>query len=63
VQALAVGLAGLGAEYAVGTAGAAAASGIVEKREVTGLLLLIVILGEGIAIYSLLIALLVIILL
>jgi F0F1-type ATP synthase membrane subunit c/vacuolar-type H+-ATPase subunit K len=35
----------------------------VEKREVTGLLLLIVILREGIAIYSLLIALLVIILL
>jgi V/A-type H+-transporting ATPase subunit K len=63
VQALAVGLAGLGAGYAVGTAGAAAASGIVEKREVTGLLLLIVILGEGIAIYGLLIALLVIILL
>jgi V/A-type H+-transporting ATPase subunit K len=61
--ALAVGLAGLGAGYAVGTAGAAAASGIVEKREVTGLLLLIVVLGEGIAIYGLLIALLVILLL
>jgi V/A-type H+-transporting ATPase subunit K len=61
--ALAVGLASLGAGYAVGTAGAAAISGIVEKREVTGLLLLIVVLGEGIAIYGLLIALLVMLLL
>jgi V/A-type H+-transporting ATPase subunit K len=61
--ALAVGLAGLGAGFAVGTAGAAAASGIVERREVVGPLLLIVVLGEGIAIYGLLIALLVILLL
>ncbi len=61
--ALAVGLAGLGAGYAVGIAGAAAASGIVERRELRGILLLIVVLGEGIAIYGLLIALLVILLL
>jgi len=61
--ALAVGLAGLGAGFAVGTAGAAAASGIVERREAVGPLLLIVVLGEGIAIYGLLIALLVILLL
>jgi len=60
--ALAVGLAGLGAGFAVGTAGAAVASGIVERREVLGPLLLIVVLGEGIAIYGLLIALLVILL-
>ena len=60
--ALAVGLAGLGAGFAVGTAGAAAASGIVERREATGSLLLIVVLGEGIAIYGLLIALLLILL-
>jgi V/A-type H+-transporting ATPase subunit K len=61
--ALAVGLAGIGAGYAVATAGAAAASGIVERREATGPLLLIVVLGEGIAIYGLLIALLIILLL
>ncbi len=61
--ALAVGLAGLGAGYAVGAAGAAAASGIVEKREVTGPLLLIVVLGEGIGIYGLLIAVFIILLL
>ncbi|MEM4738379.1 MAG: hypothetical protein QXE99_01800 [Acidilobaceae archaeon] len=58
--ALAVGLAGLGAGFAVGMAGAAVASGIVEKREATGALLLIVVLGEGIAIYGFLIALLLI---
>ena len=56
---LAVGLAGIGAGYAVGVAGAAAASAITEKREVFGSVLLIVGLGEGIAIYGLLIAILV----
>lgn len=61
--ALAVGLAGLGAGIAVGMAGAAAASAIVERREAAGLFLLIVVLGEGIAIYGLLIALLVILIL
>jgi len=61
--ALAVGLAGLGAGFAVGTAGAAAASGIVERREATGPLLIIVVLGEGIAIYGLLIALFIILIL
>jgi len=57
--ALAVGLAGIGAGYAVGVAGAAAASAVTEKREVFGSVLLIVVLGEGIAIYGLLIAILV----
>jgi len=56
---LAVGLAGIGAGYAVGVAGAAAASAVTEKREVFGSVLLIVVLGEGIAIYGLLIAILV----
>ncbi len=60
---LAVGLAGLGAGFAVGTAGAAGISGIVEKREVLGPILLIIILGEGIAIYGILIALLIILIL
>ncbi|MDM7275751.1 MAG: V-type ATP synthase subunit K [Thermoprotei archaeon] len=61
--ALAVGFAGLGAGFAVGMAGSAAASGIVERREAAGLFLLIVVLGEGIAIYGLLIALLIILIL
>ncbi|MCS7106826.1 MAG: hypothetical protein NZ902_01790 [Acidilobaceae archaeon] len=61
--AIAVGVAGLGAGFAVGIGGAAVASAIVERREASGILLLIVILGEGIAIYGLLIALLIMLLL
>lgn len=57
--ALAVGLAGLGGGYAVGVAGAAAVSAIAENREISGTALLFVALGEGIAIYGLLVALLV----
>jgi V/A-type H+-transporting ATPase subunit K len=57
---IAVGFAGIGAGIAVGVAGAAAISAITERREMFGVALLIVVLGEGIAIYGLLIALLLI---
>jgi len=60
--ALAVSIAGIGAGYAVGVAGAAAASAVTEKREVFGSVLLIVVLGEGIAIYGLLVAILILLL-
>lgn len=56
---LAVGLAGIGGGYAVGVAGAAAVSAITEKREVFGTAFLFVVLGEGIAIYGLLVAIIV----
>ena len=55
---LAVGLAGIGGGYAVGVAGAAAVSAVAENREISGTVLLYVALGEGIAIYGLLIAIL-----
>ncbi|MCE4603538.1 MAG: V-type ATP synthase subunit K [Aeropyrum sp.] len=54
---LAVGLAGIGGGYAVGVAGAAAISSVTEKPGMFGRALLFVVLGEGIAIYGLLIAL------
>lgn len=57
--ALAVGLAGIGAGYAIAVAGAATASAMTEKPEMFGRLLIIVVLGEGIAIYGLLIAILI----
>jgi len=53
---LAVGLAGIGGGYAVGVAGAAAISAVAEKRELFGTAFIFVVLGEGIAIYGLLIA-------
>lgn len=53
---LAVGLAGIGAGVAVGMAGAAAIGVIAEKSEMFGRALIIIALGEGIAIYGLLIA-------
>ena len=56
---LAVGLAGVGGGYAVAVAGAAAISAVTEKRELFGLSFLIVVLGEGIAIYGLLVALII----
>ncbi len=59
-SALAVGLAGIGGGYAVGVAGAAAISAVAEKRELSGTVLLYVALGEGIAIYGLLVALMII---
>ena len=55
---LAVGIAGLGGGYAVGVAGASAISAIAEKPEIGGNALLIVALGEGIAIYGFVVALL-----
>jgi len=57
--ALAVGLAGIGGGYAVAIAGAAAASAVAENREIAGTVLLYVALGEGIAIYGLLVALII----
>ncbi len=59
-SALAVGLAGIGGGYAVGVAGAAAVSAVAENREISGTALLYVALGEGIAIYGLLVALMII---
>ncbi|MEM0438779.1 MAG: ATP synthase subunit C [Sulfolobales archaeon] len=59
---LALGLAGVGAGIAVGLAGAAAISAFTEKPEVFGRSFLIVVLGEGIAIYGIAIAILVLIL-
>ena len=56
---LAIGLAGIGAGYAVGVAGAAAISTTAEKPEMFGRAMIFVVLGEGIAIYGLLIAILV----
>ncbi len=58
---LAVGLAGIGAGIAVGVAGAAGISALTEKPEMFSNVLLIVALGEGIAIYGLIIAILLII--
>ena len=54
---LAVGLAGIGGGYGVAVTGAAAISAVVEREEVFGRALLFVVLGEGIAIYGLLVAL------
>ena len=59
-SAIAVGLAGIGGGYAVGVAGAAAASAVAENREISGTALLYVALGEGIAIYGLIVALVII---
>ena len=56
---LAIGLAGIGGGYAVGVAGAAAISVVAEKREMFGTAFLFVVLGEGIAIYGLLMAIII----
>ena len=56
---LAVGLAGIGAGYAIGVAGASGLSALTEKPEMLSQVLLVVALGEGVAIYGLLIAILV----
>ncbi len=55
---LAIGLAGVGAGVAVGRIGAVSVSVIAEKPEMFGRTLIYVALGEGIAIYGLLIAIL-----
>ncbi len=60
--ALAVGLAGIGAGYAVGIAGASGISALTEKPELFSNVLLIVALGEGIAIYGLIVAILILLL-
>jgi len=54
--ALAVGLGSVGAAYAVSTTGSAAVGAIAEKPEVFGRALIFVGLAEGVAIYGLIIA-------
>jgi V/A-type H+-transporting ATPase subunit K len=54
--AIAVGLGSLGAAYAVSTTGSAAVGAIAEKPEVFGRALIFVGLAEGVAIYGLIIA-------
>ncbi|MBC8449901.1 MAG: hypothetical protein H8D78_19375 [Chloroflexi bacterium] len=54
--ALAVGMGSLGAAYAVSTTGSAAIGAIAEKPEVFGRAIIFVGLAEGIAIYGLIIA-------
>lgn len=57
--ALSAGLGTLGAGYAVAMVGSAAVGALVEKPELLGRLLIIVGLAEGIAIYGLIIAILI----
>lgn len=57
--ALAAGLAALGAAYAVAVVGAAAMGTVAEKPEVAGRALIFVGLAEGIAIYGLIIAIMI----
>ena len=59
---LAVSLAGIGGGYAVAVAGSAGLSALTEKPELFSNVLLVVALGEGIAIYGLIVAILIIIL-
>ncbi|SFL28861.1 ATP synthase subunit C [Halanaerobium salsuginis] len=56
---LAVGLASVGAGIAVGIAGSAAIGAISEKPEILGRALIIIGLGEGIAIYGLIISIII----
>ncbi|HXH90138.1 MAG TPA: ATP synthase subunit C [Thermoanaerobaculia bacterium] len=57
--AIAAGLAALGAAYAVAVVGAAAMGAIAEKPETAGRALIFVGLAEGIAIYGLIIAIMI----
>lgn len=57
--ALAVGLGSIGAGLAVASSGSAAIGALAEKPELLGKLLIIVGLAEGIAIYGLLIAIMI----
>lgn len=57
--ALAAGLATLGAGYAVAVVGSAAVGAITEKPELLGRVLILVGLAEGIAIYGLIVAILI----
>ncbi len=58
---LAMGLSAIGAGYALARAGAAASSALAEKPELFARLLIYLVLGEGLAIYGLLIALLILV--
>ncbi|MEM1620040.1 MAG: hypothetical protein QXU52_04750, partial [Fervidicoccaceae archaeon] len=55
--ALAVGLSGIGAGLAIAVAGASGLSALAERPEMFSSVLLVVALGEGIAIYGLIVAL------
>jgi len=55
---LATGLAGIGGGYAVGQAGAAMIAALTEKPEMFGRMFIVLVLGEGIALYGLLISIL-----
>lgn len=57
--ALAAGLAAIGAAYAVAAVGAAAMGAVAEKPETAGRALIFVGLAEGIAIYGLIIAIMI----
>lgn len=57
--ALAVGLGSLGAGYAVARVGSAAVGALAEKPELMGRVLILVGLAEGIAIYGLIVAILI----
>jgi len=57
--AISAGLASIGAAYAVGMVGSAAVGAMVEKPELLGRLLILVGLAEGIAIYGLIVAVLI----
>jgi len=57
--AISAGLASLGAAYAVAIVGSAAVGALVEKPELLGRLLILVGLAEGIAIYGLIVAVLI----
>lgn len=57
--ALVTGLAAIGAAYAVGVVGAAAMGAVAEKPETAGRALIFVGLAEGIAIYGLIIAIMI----
>jgi len=59
---IAIGLSALGAGIAIARAGAAASSATAEKPELFGRLLIYLVLGEGLAIYGLLIAILILVL-
>jgi V/A-type H+-transporting ATPase subunit K len=58
---LAMGLSAIGAGYALARAGAAASSALAERPELFARLLIYLVLGEGLAIYGLLIALLILV--
>jgi V/A-type H+-transporting ATPase subunit K len=59
---LAIGLAAIGAGIAIGIAGAAGFSAMAEKPELFGRVFLIIVLAEGLGIYGLIVAILLILL-